>query len=69
DEEISDSYMGTSLERRLEQCSQQSSPWEFFWILRGGWRTARKEFESIQQIPNANYLLSVIAATQISSCD
>lgn len=69
DKDLSDSYMGTSLEHRLKQCSEQSSPWEFFWVLRGGWKTARKEFESIKQVPNANLLLTVIAARQISSCD
>ncbi len=69
DDDISDSYMGTSLENRLIQCSTQKSPWEFFWVLRGGWKTARKEFERIQQITNANLIISIIAARQISSCD
>lgn len=69
DRGISDSYMDTSFENRLEQCARQSSPWEFFWVLRGGWQTARKEFESIKQVPNANFFLTVIANKQISSCD
>ncbi|MCA2018655.1 hypothetical protein LDJ79_21245 [Vibrio tritonius] len=69
DDDVSDSYMGTSLENRLIQCSKQNSPWEFFWVLRGGWKTARKEFERIQQITNANLIISIIAARQISSCD
>jgi hypothetical protein len=69
DEDVNDSYMGTALENRLKQCSEQSSPWEFFWVLRGGWKTARKEFVRIKQVPNANLLLSIIAAKQIISCD
>jgi len=69
DEDVNDSYMGTALENRLKQCSEQSSPWEFFWVLRGGWKTARKEFTRIKQIPHANLILSIIAARQISSCD
>jgi hypothetical protein len=69
DKDISNSYMGTSLETRLEQCAKESSPWEFFWVLRGGWQAAKKEFESIKQVPHANLILTVIAIRQVSSCD
>lgn len=69
DDEISDRYMGASFERRIDDCSRQKTPWEFFWVLRGGWRTARAEYESLKQVPNANVLVTMIALRQISSCD
>lgn len=69
DDEISDRYMGASFERRIDDCARQKTPWEFFWVLRGGWRTARDEYESLKQVPNANVLITVIALRQISSCD
>lgn len=69
DSHVGDSYMDTSFEDRVEACARQSTPWEFFWILRGDWRTARKEFESVKQILNADFVLSVIAFEQIGSCD
>lgn len=69
DDEISDRYMGASFERRVDDCARQKTPWEFFWVLRGGWRTARAEYESLKQVPNANILVTMIALRQISSCD
>ena len=69
DDEISDRYMGASFERRIDDCARQKTPWEFFWVLRGGWRTARAEYESLKQVQNANALVTMIALRQISSCD
>lgn len=69
DDEISDRYMGASFEHRVDECARQNTPWEFFWMLRGGWRAARAEYESLKQVPNANVLVTVIALRQISSCD
>jgi len=69
DDEVSDRYMGVSFEGRIDDCARQKSPWEFFWVLRGGWRTARAEYECLKQVPNANVLVTLIALRQISSCD
>ncbi|MHB1350328.1 MAG: CBS domain-containing protein [Desulfobulbaceae bacterium] len=69
DDRISDKYMDVSFERRVDDCARQKTPWEFFWVLRGGWRTARAEYESLKQVPNANLLVTTIALRQISSCD
>ena len=38
-------------------------------MLRGGWQTARDEYESLKQVPNANALVTTIALRQISSCE
>ena len=69
DDRVSDRYMDVSFERRVDDSARQKTPWEFFWVLRGGWRTARAEYESLKQVPNANVLVTTIALRQISSCD
>lgn len=69
DDRVSDRYMDVSFERRVDDCARQKTPWEFFWVLRGGWRTARAEYETLKQVPNANTLLTTIAIRQIGSCD
>ena len=61
--------LDVSFERRVDDSARQKTPWEFFWVLRGGWRTARAEYESLKQEPNANVLVTTIALRQISSCD
>jgi hypothetical protein len=69
DDRVSDRYMDIPFERRVEDCGRQKSPWEFFWMLRGGWKTAKAEYEGLKQVANANILLTTIALRQISSCD
>jgi len=69
DDRVSDRYMDVSFEQRVDDCARQKTPWEFFWVLRGGWRTARAEYESLKQVPSANALVTTIALRQISSCD
>lgn len=69
DDSVSDSYLKISFEWRVDDCARQKTPWEFFWVLRGGWQKARDEYERLKQRPNANTLLTTIALQQISSCD
>ena len=69
DDRVGDSYMDVSFERRVDDCARQKTPWEFFWVLRGGWQTAHTEYESLKQVPNAHALLTTTAFRQISSCD
>ncbi|MGI8980361.1 MAG: hypothetical protein ACR2FY_14130 [Pirellulaceae bacterium] len=69
DDRIGDRVSDIDLENRIRDAGRQKSPWEFFWILRGGWRTARREFDTFKQFPNANDVLSIIAMGQIVSCD
>lgn len=69
DDRVGDSYGNVSFEQRVDYCARQKTPWEFFWVLKGGWRTARAEYESLKQVSNANSLLTMIAFQQIGSCD
>lgn len=57
------------LAHRLEQARNQKKPWEVFWIIRGGWQTARDEIESVRQFRGALEVLLWIATAQVASCD
>lgn len=69
DDRVGNRYGDTKFEERVRQAQRESTPWMFFWVLRGGWRTARREFESLSQFANAADVLLFIAAGQIASCD
>jgi hypothetical protein len=69
DDRVGDGYHDTSYEGRVQQARQQKKPWEFFWVLRGGWRTASREFENVKQFAHAAATLQLTAVFQIVSCD
>jgi hypothetical protein len=69
DDRVGNRYGDTAFEDRIQQAQKENTPWEFFWVLRGGWRTARREFDSVKQFAHAAEILLFIAAGQIASCD
>ncbi|HEY4261333.1 MAG TPA: hypothetical protein VGM98_14295, partial [Schlesneria sp.] len=69
DDRIGDRQFETSIENRLYHARRQTTPWEFFWVLRGGWNTAKRELECLEQFTHDRNLLLVIAAGQIVTCD
>jgi hypothetical protein len=69
DDRVGNSYGDMSFEERVRQARKESKPWEFFWVLRGGWQTARREFESVKQFAHSADVLFLIAVGQIASCD
>lgn len=69
DSTVGDRYFDASFDRRIEDAANQKHPWEFFWVLRGGWKSARREFESLGQFEGAQETLSVLAIGQFLSCD
>jgi hypothetical protein len=69
DSRVGNRYHEISYESRLSQAKQERKPEEFFWVLRGGWQTAKREFESVKQFDGATDLLLLIALSQIASCD
>ncbi|GAB5407375.1 MAG: hypothetical protein Aurels2KO_56060 [Aureliella sp.] len=69
DEQIGDRYGDMSFERRLEDAARQTTPWQFFWVLRGGWKTAKREYESLNQFPHVKEIIETISMGQIVTCD
>jgi hypothetical protein len=69
DSRIGDEYMATPFEWRLDEAAKASTPWEFAFILRGGWMRAREQFNVFRDFDRADLLLVLIAARQLVSLD
>jgi hypothetical protein len=69
DDQIGDHYMKIPLSRRLLEAGQADTPWQFSFILTGGWRRARDELAAVQTHAGADWVLLAIAIGQIVSLD
>lgn len=69
DSKIGDEYMATPLEWRIDEAAKEKTPWEFAFVLRGGWSRAREQLSSLRDFDRADQLLALIAARQLLSLD
>lgn len=69
DKDVGDFVGDVSLEDRLAHAADQSTPWLFFWVLRGGWKTARREHKELKQFRFAKDVIEAIACFQFATCD
>jgi hypothetical protein len=69
DSHVGDQFMDTPLEWRIDQAAKGATPWEFAFVLRGGWSHAREQFNVLRDFERADLLLVLIAARQLLSCD
>jgi hypothetical protein len=69
DNDVGDFARDVSLEDRLAHAADQSTPWLFFWVLRGGWKTARREHKDLKQFHFAMDVIEAIACFQFATCD
>ncbi|TDY35346.1 hypothetical protein C8C89_3203 [Janthinobacterium sp. 75] len=69
DNHVGDSMMDVALEDRIEHAAKYASaPWQFCFVLGGGWRRA-DEAANIAKVLGASLPLAVIAVRQIASRD
>ena len=66
---VGDRFMDTPLEWRIDQAAKGGTPWEFSFVLRGGWSHAREQFNVLRDFDRADLALVLIAARQILSRD
>ena len=66
---VGDQFMDTPLEWRIDQAAKGATPWEFAFVLRGGWSHAREQFNVLRDFQRADLVLVLIAARQLLSCD
>lgn len=70
DEDIGEGYLDTSLERRISEASESHSgqikiiPWQFNFVLTGGWRRAKDEIINLRESERFDLLLVAIGARQ-----
>jgi hypothetical protein len=63
------SESATPLEWRLDDAAKSGTPWQFAFVLRGGWTLAREQFNALRDFDRADLLLVLIAARQLLSLD
>ena len=57
------------IERRLEEARKAKTPWQFAYILRGGWKSMKELYKSIFDYNNCDLLVAAIASFQILQLD
>ena len=69
DSHVGDEYSATPLERRIVDAAKSDTPWQFAFVLRGGWRQAREHLQALRDFDRADLLLALIAARHLLSLD
>jgi hypothetical protein len=64
-----DGYLDMPLEQRIAAAEAADMPWQFAYILRGGWSQAKRVLDNLRDFNRADLLLFVIASRQIISLD
>lgn len=67
--DIGNQSMSISYEKILEECKKQDRPWMFNYVLRGGWKTEKENYQSVYHINHMSFLVASIAFNQIVLLD
>ena len=66
---IGDEYSAIPLERRIDEAAKSDTPWQFSFVLRGGWMQAREQLNTLRDFSRVDLLFVVLAARQLLSLD
>jgi conflict system STAND superfamily ATPase len=69
DDQVGDGYTKVRIEDRIEDAAKSDTPWQFSFILTGGWRRARDLVGDIRRYERADHLLAAVAVYQLLSQD
>lgn len=69
DKSIGISFMDQPIERRLRAAKQAITPWQFNYVLRGGWQTMKERYQTICRHNDCDFLATAIAVCQIMKLD
>lgn len=69
DKSIGINFMDQPIERRLSAAKKAITPWQFNYILRGGWQNMKERYQAICLHNNCDLLAAVIAVSQIIRLD
>lgn len=69
DQHVGERYLDIPLERRLAEAAKAASPWQFTFILTGGWNRADNTVTAAAAEDRADLILATVAATQIATLD
>jgi hypothetical protein len=69
DPQVGDGYLDIPLERRIAVAEEANTPWQFAYILRGGWSQAKRALDNLRDFNRTDQLLFCVAVRQIVSLD
>jgi hypothetical protein len=69
DPSIGDRALDVSFESRLAQAALEETPWQFGFVLRGGWREARSAVASLRDAARADLCLAALSVGQLITVD
>lgn len=69
DKSVGMNFMDHPIERRLEAAKEAVTPWQFNYILRGGWQNMKERYQAICSYNNNDLLVATIAVFQILGLD
>ena len=69
DSHIGDKYADIPLEWRIDEAAKSDTPWQFSFVLRGGWMHAREQLNALRDFNRADLLFALLAARQLLSLD
>ena len=69
DKRVGERSLDYPLEYRIEDAAKATTPWQFNYILCGGWKTIRSQYLSIARHNQCGLLCAAIAAFQIAQLD
>jgi hypothetical protein len=69
DNRVGEGYLDTSIELRIDEAAESDTPWQFMFVLTGGWRRTHGELEWLEKKGRSDLLLAAIAVSQIVNLD
>ncbi|GAA2689196.1 hypothetical protein GCM10010428_63770 [Actinosynnema pretiosum subsp. pretiosum] len=69
DPRVGDDRFDDRIERRLHVAAEQPTPWQFCFVLSGGWRRVAGQLAGLRERDSAHLALAVVAIGQISTAD
>lgn len=69
DKSVGINFLDQPIERRLKLANDAITPWQFNYILRGGWKNMKERYQTFCSYNNRNLLAATIAVFQILRLD
>jgi hypothetical protein len=69
DPTLGEDYLDESFESRLATAASEETPWQFGFVLRGGWREARSAIAVLHDADRADLAVAALSACQLVTAD
>lgn len=69
DDRVGDDWGDVSFETRVAEAAREETPWQFGFVLRGGWREARSAIAPLRDADRADLCLAALSIAQLATAD